>query len=187
MTVGVSTVQNTASAPAGAGSGGDGAIEWRLCRNCSLAPRQLLRCYLGLSVVCLGIGSLCWWHGATLVMPFAWLEVLALGAALIVYARHAADGESLRLERGMLIVRRECAGRVEQHEFRLEGVRIESRGDGSLVELSGQGRSVAIGRLVRPEARRQLVNDLRREKRRVCQSLSIAGWVGSSKDDVTRR
>lgn len=187
MTVGVSTVQDTVSAASGAEAEGSSAIEWRLCRNCSLAPRQLLRCYLGLSVVCLGIGSLCWWHGATLVMPFAWLEVLALGVALLVYARHAADGECLRLERGMLTVRRECAGRIEQHEFRFDGVRIESRGDGSLVELSGQGRSIAIGRLVRPEARRQLVNDLRREKRRVCQGLSMAGWVGSSKDHVTRR
>lgn len=184
MTVGASTVQYSAEEPQGT----EARVEWRLRRNCSMAPRQVLWAYALLSTVSLGIGALCWWQGATLVMPFAWLEVAALGAALLVYARHAADSECIRLERGMLSVLRECAGRVERVEFRLDGVRIDSgRDDRSLIELSGQGRNVSVGRLVRPEARRQLVNDLRREMRRVCQGPQTAGWVESRTDDVTRR
>lgn len=184
MAVGASSGQYSAEEPQGA----EAHVEWQLRRNCSMAPRQVLWAYALLSTVSLGIGALFWWQGATLVMPFAWLEVAALGAALLVYARHAADNECIRLERGMLSVQRECAGRVEHVEFRLDGVRIDSgRDDRSLIELSGQGRSVSVGGLVRPEARRQLVNDLRREMRRVCQGPQTAVWVESRTDDVTRR
>lgn len=184
MTVGASTAQCTAEGP----QGPEGRVEWRLRRNCSMAPRRALQVYAVLSAVCLGIATLCWWQGATLVMAFAWLEVAALGAALLVYARHAADSECIRLERGMLSVQREWGGRVEHVEFRLDGVRIDPGHDGrSLIELSGQGRSVSVGRLVRPEMRRQLVDDLRREMRRVCQGPQTAVWVGSRTDDVTRR
>lgn len=184
MTVGASSVQYTAEEPQGAAD----HVEWRLRRNCSMAPCQVLRLYAALSAVSLGIGGLCWWQGATLVMPFAWLEVMALGAALLVYARHAADSECIRLERGVLSVQRERAGRVDRIEFRLDGVRIDSgRDDRSLIELSGQGRSVSVGRLVRPEMRRQLVSELRREMRRLCQGPQVAVWVRSSTDDVTRR
>lgn len=148
----------------------------------------MLRLYGLLSVGCLSIGASFWWLGATLIMPFAWLEVLALGAALLVYARHAADTECIRLERGVLSVVREWGGRIERVESRPEAVGMASGGSGgSLIELSVQGRRVMIGRLVRPEIRRQLANELRREMRRVCQGPEWAVWVESRTDDVTRR
>jgi uncharacterized membrane protein len=41
-------------------------------------------------------------------------------------------------------------------------VRVEPQSDdGALVELSGQGHRVAVGRFVRPELRRQLAEELR--------------------------
>ena len=52
-----------------------------------------------------------------LVMPFAGVELLAVGAALLVYARHAADRESIRLRRGSLTVERISGPHVEQVEF----------------------------------------------------------------------
>ena len=187
MTVGASTVQDTVAEPAGIAGSAQPATQWLLRRNCSMAPRSMLRLYVLLSAVCLSIGAMFWWLGATLVMPFAWLEVLALAAALLAYARHAADTECIRLERGVLSVQREWGGRVERVEFRTDAVRIGCPGDGSLIELSGQGRQVMVGRLVRPEIRRQLANELRREMRRVCREPEWADWVGSRTDDVTRR
>lgn len=185
MTVEASSTQGAAVAHKAVAEGpGTTAREWRLRRNCSLAPRQVLRVYAALSTVCLGIGTLCWWHGATLVLPFAWLEVMVLGVALVVYARHAADSESLRLECGVLCVQRECAGRVERYEFRLDRVRIDpGHDDRSLIELSGQGSRVRIGRLVRPEVRRQLVHELRQEMRSVCRRPVQA--VGLDQEQTT--
>jgi uncharacterized membrane protein len=144
-----------------------GSVQWLLKRNCSLAPRQLLAFYASLCVLSLAIAGLFWLRGATLVMPFAGLELLGVGAALLFYARHAADREIIRLRPGRLVVRRIHGAHVEQVEFAPSWVRVEPEsGDRSLIELSGQGRRVAVGRFVRPESRRQLADELRWALRR---------------------
>jgi uncharacterized membrane protein len=117
----------------------------------------------------LGIAAWFWMQGATLVMPFAWLELIAVGAALILYARHATDFEAIRLRAGRLTVEHASGRTTHRAEFAPAWVRIEpEHGDGSLVELSGQGQRIAVGRFVRPELRRQLADELRWALRR-CQ------------------
>ena len=138
------------------------ALQWSIRRNCSLTPAQLLRFYLGMSVVSLGIASMFWFMGAHLVMPFAWLELMLLGGALLVYARHASDGEKITLRGSVLVVEREHGGQTERTEFAREWVRVEpSSGDGSLIEVSGQGRRVVVGRHLRPQLRPALARELR--------------------------
>lgn len=123
--------------------------------------------FASLSALSLGIGLFFWVQGATLVMPFAWLEMLALGAALLIYARHAADSESIRLQAGRLTVEHVSGRRVERAEFASSWVRVEpEHGERSLIELTGQGQRIAIGRFVRPELRRQLADELRWALRR---------------------
>jgi len=97
-----------------------------------------------------------------LVLWFAWAELLAVGAAFLLYARHATDGERIYLQDGRLVVECENAGRLERAEFRREWVRVEPRlGDRSLIEVSGQGRSIDVGRFVRPELRPVLAKEIR--------------------------
>ncbi|HMS81133.1 MAG TPA: DUF2244 domain-containing protein, partial [Burkholderiaceae bacterium] len=78
--------------------------EWLLKRNCSLAPRQLAVIFGGLALVSLSIATLFAARGAWLVLPFACIEVLALGTAFVVYARHATDYERIVLCRDCLLV-----------------------------------------------------------------------------------
>lgn len=138
------------------------SVQWNLRRNCSLTPKQMLGFYLGLSSVSLSIAGIFWWLGARLVMPFAWLEVVAVGAALLVHARHVTDHESIRLQGDVLTVERACGAHTERCEFRTEWVRVESaRSPGSLIELSERGRRVVVGRFVRPELRGQLAEEMR--------------------------
>lgn len=138
------------------------SVQWDLRRNCSLTPKQMLGFYLGLSSVSLGIAGIFWWLGARLVMPFAWLEVLAVGAALLVHARHVTDRESIRLQGDVLTVERACGPHTERCEFCTEWVRVApTRGDGSLIELSERGKKVVVGRFVRPELRGQLADEMR--------------------------
>jgi uncharacterized membrane protein len=145
----------------------DWSVRWQLKRNCSLAPRQLLLCYLGLCLLSFGIAAGFWSVGALMVMPFAGVELLAVGLALLIYARHAADNESIRLAPGRLIVEYACGRHVERVEFAPAWVRIEpEHGDRSLIELSGQGRKISVGRFVRPELRRELADELRWALRR---------------------
>lgn len=137
-------------------------IQWFLRRNCALTPTQLGWFYLSLCIVSLGIGTVFWFQGAVLVLWFAWAELLAVGAAFLLYARHATDGERISLQDGRLVVEFENAGRLERAEFRREWVRVEPRlGDRSLIEVSGQGRSIKVGRFVRPELRPVLAKEIR--------------------------
>lgn len=137
-------------------------VQWFLRRNCSVTPWQLIWLYVSLCVVSLGIGMFFWFQGATLVIPFAMLELLAVGFAFVVYARHAADGEHISLRDGQLVVELERAGKLERAEFSREWVRVEPRsGNGSLVELSGRGKTIRIGRFIRPELRPLLAKEIR--------------------------
>ena len=95
-------------------------------------------------------------------MPFAGVELLVVGAAFWVYARHATDGEKISLQGEQLVVELENAGKFERAEFNREWVRVEPRtGDKSLIEVSGQGRTVQVGRYVRPELRPELAREIR--------------------------
>jgi uncharacterized membrane protein len=147
----------------------DGSVQWLLKRNCSIAPRQLLAFYLSLGLLSLTIAIFFWLRGAPLVLPFAGVEVLALGFALFVFARHAADREHMVLRPGRLTVECTLGQRTEQVEFAPAWVRVEPvHGDRSLIELSGEGRRIAVGRFVRPESRRALADELRAALRRCC-------------------
>jgi uncharacterized membrane protein len=152
----------------------EGSVRWQMKRNCSFAPRQLLVVYLGMCAVGLGIGVLFWIHGAPYVLPFAGAELLGLGAAIVVYARHAADQESLVLRPGRFSVACTLGRRTEAVEFAEPAwVRVEPASrDGSLIELSGEGRRIAVGRFVRPELRPALADELRSALRRTTRVAS---------------
>lgn len=144
----------------------DQSISWFLRRNCSVTPAQLAWLYASLCALSLGLATIFWFQGAVLVLPFAWLELAAIGIAFLVYARHATDGERIWLRGRRLVVELETAGRLERAEFDRERVRVEpSVDDRSLVELSAQGRRVNVGRFVRPELRPVLAQEIRRALR----------------------
>jgi uncharacterized membrane protein len=137
-------------------------VQWFLRRNCSVTPRQLVLLYVSLCVVSIGIGLVFWSLGATLVIPYAALELTAVGFAFLVYARHATDGERISLLGKQLVVESVHAGKLERAEFSSEWVWVEPRGaDGSLIELSERGKSIRVGRFVRPELRPLLAKEIR--------------------------
>lgn len=138
-------------------------VRWSLRRNCSIAPRQLATVLVALAAVSVGVATAFWWQGATLVMPFALLELTVLAVAFAVYARHAADSECISLGAGRLLIEMERAGRTECHVFDRQGVRVNMpAGRGQLVEVKGSGRVVLIGRHLRPDLRPLLVQEMRR-------------------------
>lgn len=140
----------------------DNGVAWHLARNCSLSPKQLGWMYASLCCVSLGIGMGFWLLGARLVLPFASLEIAVVGIAFAMYGRHATDGERISLQGSRLVVERETAGRLERAEFDRWWVRVEPKsGDRSLITLSAHGRSVEVGRFVRPELRSALASEIR--------------------------
>lgn len=142
---------------------GDGGQRWAMRRNCSFAPCQLLAVYLSLCAVSLGIAAAFWLHGATVVLAFAGAELLAVGIALLCYARHAGDRETITLDGARLRVEQVRGHRVERHEFAAAWLRVGAARDRSaLVELSADGRRIQVGRHLRPEWRPALAQELRR-------------------------
>ncbi|MGH8481354.1 MAG: DUF2244 domain-containing protein [Nevskiaceae bacterium] len=104
--------------PESSAAGGDvpdsrGPVSTRLVigPNASLSPRQALLFFSGMCLICLGIAAAFAVQGYWPVLPFAGLELLALGVALVVVLRRNRYREVLRFEGGR--VRLEC-GRVGQ-------------------------------------------------------------------------
>lgn len=141
---------------------------WRfdLRRPVVITPRRLLAVVALSSGVSLAAVAGLWWQGlggAGVLVALVW------GAACLALQRvagHAGDRELVTLGGGELAVEQHWGRRIWRTSFRAEWVRVEPAAhDGSLVELSGEGRSVRIGRHVRPELRVELAQELRRALR----------------------
>lgn len=144
-----------------------GGLQWVLRRNCAISPRQLLLAYLSLCSVSLLVAGGFWAQGARVVMGFAVLELLALGVALLVYGRHAADREVLTLLGRRLTVQQWHGADQKQAVFEADWLHVEPvAGQGSLLALSSRGQAVQVGRFLRPQARAAFAQELRRALRR---------------------
>jgi uncharacterized membrane protein len=143
---------------------GDGVprIEWLLKRNCSITPKQLFAVYLSLCAVSLTIALGFTWSGASPVLAFAGIELLLVGAALLIYARHATDQECITLTGEALRVEHQHGPQTARTDFRAAWVRVEPlSSDRSLIEVAGDGHTARIGRYTRPELRHSLAQELR--------------------------
>lgn len=138
---------------------------WTLRRNCSVTPAQLALSLGLLCAVSLSVAVFFWVHGAVLVLPFAVLELVGLVAAFLVHARHATDGERICVQGEQLVVELEIGGRTRRSEFARRGARVEPLLGGDLIEVSGGGRSVRIGRYLRPDLRPLLAREIRQALR----------------------
>ena len=150
---------------------GDVGVQWVLRRNCSLTPRQLGGFYASVCVVSLGIALGFAWNGAPVVLWFAGIELVLLAVALLFYVRHATDSDMVTLSGQDLTVEQSFGAQRTSARFRTPWVSVEpSQGDGSLIELSGQGQVARIGRFLRPEARADFARELRSALRHSLQS-----------------
>ncbi len=143
-------------------TGSPDGMHWLMRRNCSVTPRQLMAIYLSLCCVSLAVAGLFWSQGATLVLPFAAVELVAVGLALLVHARHATDRELVSLGQGRLVIEQESAGRLQRCEFARHVVRVDPfLGRDQLVEVRGGGQMVRIGRFLRADLRPVLAREIR--------------------------
>ena len=139
-----------------------------LKRNCSISPGGMLRVFGLLALGSVGIATGFALAGAWLILPFAGLEVLALGAAFVVTARHAADFERIEVSNGRLTVEISEADRVDRYVLdpRVAKLRLEKdEGYGARVLLRAPGRDVEVGRHLDPEARMEFAAELKKRLR----------------------
>ena len=142
------------------------ALQWQIRRNCSITPHQMLGAYGLLCTVSLAVALSLWLTGAPMVLAFTGFELMLLGAAMLVFARHAGDGETLTLVGRALLVEQAVGPKVQRAAFNADWLTVEpAAGQNSLVELAGQGRTLRVGRFLRPELRADFARELRRALR----------------------
>ncbi len=138
--------------------------EWLLKRNCSLSPRQAGIAYAAQCMVSFSVATMCTLHGAWQVFIFSVLEMLALGAAYLVYARHATDNEHVALMDGSLLVERTLAGKQEVIRLDPHWTRIlPPKRYQDLIRLESHGKRVEIGRFVTADKRKQIARELQNQ------------------------
>ena len=137
-----------------------GGFSLTLKRNCSISPSSLACVFVALAVVVLAIGTGFAIAGAWLILPFAGLEVLLLGGAFVLHARHAADYERIALERGWLRVEVAQGRRHARYELDARRVRVEM--EGSRVMLRETGERLELGRHLDEESRRVFGAELKK-------------------------
>jgi uncharacterized membrane protein len=153
------------SSPAGAARlapACDAALHWRLRRNCRLSPRQLGACFAAVCAFHVLLALSFWALGYPMVSLFAGIEVVVLGGALLAYARHACDCETIILAADCLCVEQHVGSRVERIELPAAWVRVQADGPAALVRLSAGSRSVCVGRHLPMSQRPLMARELRR-------------------------
>ena len=140
-----------------------GGFSLTLKRNCSISPSGLAGVFVALAVLVLAIGTGFAIAGAWLILPFAGLEVLLLGGAFLLHARHATDYERIALERGWLRVEVVEGRRRARYELDVRRVRIEI--EDSRVVLREAGEALELGRHLDEQSRRVFGAELKKRLR----------------------
>jgi len=140
----------------GAPDGGEPPCEWRLRRNCSLSPARSAAVFGILIAVMLATGLLfCVALDAWPVLFYAFAISAAVGAAFVVYALHATDGEVLTLAPSLLVVDIENGGRHRIYRLDPRRVTVATGGDveDDVLLCSGDER-IRVGTWLPRDARR---------------------------------
>ncbi len=123
-----------------------------------MSPRELGGVFLSLCLLSGAIAIGFWWAGATMVVWFTGLELLALAVALLVHARHATDREVVAIEGGRVQVELRHGAYVEHRSLDAAYLRVGLAG--GLVELAARGEVVRVGRHLRPHRHAQLAREI---------------------------
>jgi uncharacterized membrane protein len=136
-------------------------------RNCALSPRQLGAWFLAIASASLLVAFGMYVAGAWVVLPFACVEVVGLGAAFVVYARHVTDFERVVVKSDGVVVDRgsspESPGATrERCTVSGSWVRVEYSGKRrELVKLVSHRSCVEVGRFVPEHLRLRLAQEFR--------------------------
>lgn len=136
--------------------------DWLMKRNCSVSPHQFVCFFVSLALFSLLIAMLLAVCGAWPVLPFTGVDLLVVGAAFVVHARHAVDYERIRLFPHRLVIEQVSAEQLTQFEFNPRWVRVEpGMSPRDLIKLASRGQTVMVGQHFAQNRRKQFASELR--------------------------
>ena len=134
--------------------------------DASVSPRSLVAIVICLSVVCLTIGLGFLSMGLWLVLPFAGLEIFAVGVAVGYTIRRSADCEIISIQDAQVTVTKTNGSKSRQSTFPRYWTRVflergPDRHRRDRLVLGSHGRFVEIGACVTDKARDELAAALK--------------------------
>lgn len=125
------------------------ALQWMFKKNCSFSPKQVGLFYLAQSIFSLLVACFFIWQDIWLILPFTLLELVVLAIALLIYAKHATDYESILLESGVLTIERSTAGKVTLFSANPQWLKITKElTKNKLIGIQYQGHITEFGRFI---------------------------------------
>jgi uncharacterized membrane protein len=136
---------------------------WKLKRNLSITPRQFLIFYCSLATVSLAIAGFWTMLGAWTVLPFAGIDLIGVGAAFLMYARHATDYECIVITAEHLIIESALGPRITVVELNPQWVRIGLQNKARpKIEIRSAGKVILVGTYVPVHRRATIAAEMRR-------------------------
>jgi uncharacterized membrane protein len=140
--------------------------QWIFRKNCSFTPRQVGLFYIAQSSFSLFVAIFFLIQGIWIVLPFTILELIVLAVALMIYARHATDFESIILKQGQLEIETSIAGKNELIILNSAWVQLSSMlTDKKMIQMRYQGKTIEIGRYLHASLREAFLRDFQRHLR----------------------
>jgi uncharacterized membrane protein len=127
--------------------------EFYLKRNCSISPAQLAIIFIVLGIVSIAIGSIFYSLGATLILPFSFLEIFALTAAYFYNALHANDYERLRVDSKNIYFESKFGLKYREENFLNSLARILPSDHHNLINLSQGQKNIHFGKHIHTRLR----------------------------------
>ena len=144
-----------------AGLAGNGAEFAYFRRHCSSLDWRLLHLVFGsLAAFSILVAVAFAFAGAWLIIPFAGIEILALGVATWWTLRRADDFERLTVDGDRILLEVKEQGLSRHFEFNRCWARLVT-GHAGAVSLRSHGHEIAIGRFCGEESRQELARELR--------------------------
>jgi uncharacterized membrane protein len=136
-------------------------LHLKLTPRCSSTPKFLMTVLGLIGGVSICISMVFWVLGAPLILPFALIESLLLGAAFLYHARAMCDFDEITLNDRYLLVRQERQGKTKEHQFNRGLYRVSmTEGDRLLVRVAESDKRVELGEWLLPHERHSLCSQL---------------------------
>lgn len=146
-----------------------------LKRNCSFTPKQVAQFYLSMVLFSSIIAGYFFWLGVWMIIPFAGIELLALGIALLIYSRHATDYEKITIQNGMMDIEIVNGSKKVTKQWPLLWLRIKAPvfskdpklskdPKNNFVTIEHADESICIGAYTLRDKRKELADKIRRAR-----------------------
>ena len=136
--------------------------EFYLKRNCSISPTQLAIIFIFLGIISIFIGVIFYSFGATLILPFSFLEVFALVASYFYNALHANDYECLRVDSKNVYFQSKFGFKYFEENFLKSLTRVLPSSHDNLINLTQGQKNINFGKNIHTRLRSFLEIEIRR-------------------------